>query len=174
MGEMLAAGEAAGCELISVCVWIKSNAGMGSFYRSRHEMVFVWRNGKAPHLNNIQLGRFGRHRSNTWFYPGVNSFARKGAENALLWHPTSKPVALVSDAICDCTKRGDIILDPFIGGGTTILAAERTGRRGFGMEMDGLYIDTTIARWEKMTNQQARNTNGLTFAQVRSQRSAGQ
>jgi DNA modification methylase len=174
MGEMLAAGDAAGCDLLNICIWIKSNAGMGSFYRSRHEMVFVFRNGKASHLNNVQLGRFGRNRANTWFYPGVNSFARKGAKNALLWHPTSKPVALVADAILDCTKRGAIVLDPFIGSGTTILAAERTGRRGFGMDVDPAYIDTAIARWEKMTGQQARNANGLTFAHVKSQRSAGQ
>jgi DNA modification methylase len=174
MGEMLAAGDAAGCELLNVCVWIKSNAGMGSFYRSRHEMVFVFRNGKAPHLNNVQLGRFGRNRPNTWFYPGVNSFARKGAENALSWHPTVKPLALVADAVLDCSKRGDIILDPFAGSGTTILAAERTGRRGFGIEIDAIYVDTAIARWEKMTGQQARTAHGVTFAQMKSERSAGQ
>jgi DNA modification methylase len=174
MGEMLAAGSAAGCELLNVCVWIKSNAGMGSFYRSRHEMVFVFRNGKAPHLNNVQLGRFGRNRPNTWFYPGVNSFARKGAENALSWHPTVKPLALVADAVLDCSKRGDIMLDPFAGSGTTILAAERTGRRGFGIEIDAIYVDTAVARWEKMTGQQARTADGVTFAQMKSERSAGQ
>jgi DNA modification methylase len=174
MAEMLAAGDAAGCDLLNLCVWIKSNAGMGSFYRSRHELVFVFRNGKQAHTNQIMLGKFGRNRSNAWFYPGVNNFGRKGAENILAYHPTSKPIALIADAILDCTKRGDIILDPFIGGGTTILGAERTGRRGFGMDIDPLYVDTVIARWEKMTGQQARNADGMTFAQVKSQRSAGQ
>jgi DNA modification methylase len=147
---------------------------MGSFYRSRHELVFVFRNGKQAHTNQIMLGKFGRNRSNAWFYPGVNSFGRKGTENILAYHPTSKPVALVADAILDCTKRGDIILDPFVGGGTTILGAERTGRRGFGIEIDPLYVDTAIARWEKMTGQRARNADGMTFAQMKSQRSAGQ
>jgi DNA modification methylase len=174
LGEMIAAGRSSGCDLLNICIWVKSNAGMGSFYRSRYEMVFVFRNGKAPHLNNIQLGRFGRNRANTWFHPGVNSFARKGAEDTLSLHPTVKPVALVADAILDCTKRGQIILDPFIGSGTTILAAERTGRRGFGIEIDPVYVDTAIARWEKITGQQARNADGVTFAQVKSERRAGQ
>jgi DNA modification methylase len=174
VGEMLAAGDATGCDLLNLCVWVKSNAGMGSFYRSMHELVLVFRNGKQPHLNNIMLGKHGRPRNNVWNHPGVNGFARKGAENALSWHPTVKPLALVADAILDCTKRGDIILDPFAGSGTTILAAERTGRRGFGIEIDAIYVDTAIARWEKMTGQQARNADGMTFAQVKSQRSAAQ
>jgi DNA modification methylase len=174
VGEMLAAGDATGCDLLNLCVWVKSNAGMGSFYRSMHELVLVFRNGKQPHLNNIMLGKHGRPRNNVWNHPGVNGFARKGAENALSWHPTVKPLALVADAILDCTKRGDIILDPFAGSGTTILAAERTGRRGYGIEIDAIYVDTAIARWEKMTGQQARTADGVTFAQVKSERSAGQ
>ena len=174
VGEMLAAGDATGCDLLNLCVWVKSNAGMGSFYRSMHELVLVFRNGKQPHLNNIMLGKHGRPRNNVWNHPGVNGFARKGAENALSWHPTVKPLALVADAILDCTKRGDIVLDPFAGSGTTILAAERTGRRGFGIEIDAIYVDTAIARWEKMTGQQARNADGMTFAQVKAERSAGQ
>jgi DNA modification methylase len=174
VGEMLAAGDTAGCDLLNICVWVKSNAGMGSFYRSMHELVLVFRNGKQPHLNNIMLGKHGRPRNNVWIHPGANGFARKGAENALSWHPTVKPLALVADAILDCSKRGDIILDPFAGSGTTILAAERTGRRGFGIEIDPIYVDTAIARWEKMTGQQARTADGVTFAQVKSERKAGQ
>jgi DNA modification methylase len=174
MGEMLAAGDAAGCDLLNLCVWIKSNAGMGSFYRSRHELVFVFRNGKQAHTNQVMLGKFGRNRSNAWFYSGVNSFARKGAEDVLALHPTVKPIALVADAILDCTKRWEIILDPFLGSGTTILAAERTGRRCYGIEIDPLYVDTAVARWEKMTGQQAQNADGATFAQVKSERRANQ
>jgi DNA modification methylase len=170
MGEMLAAGHSAGCDLLNLCVWVKSNAGMGSFYRSRHELVCVFRAGKKTHTNNIQLGRFGRNRSNTWFYPGVNSFARKGAENALAYHPTVKPIALVADAILDSTKRGEIVLDPFLGSGTTILAAERTGRRCYGIEIDPIYVDTAVARWEKITGKQAQNSQGQTFAQVKADR----
>jgi DNA modification methylase len=174
VGEMLAAGDTAGCDLLNICVWVKSNAGMGSFYRSMHELVLVFRNGKQPHLNNIMLGKHGRPRNNVWTHPGANGFARKGAENALSWHPTVKPLALVADAILDCTRRGDIILDPFAGSGTTILAAERTGRRGFGIEIDAIYVDTAIARWETMTGQHARTADGVTFAQVKSERRSGQ
>ncbi len=172
MWEMLAAGRAAEWMLINLCVWSKTNAGMGSFYRSRHELVFVFRNGKDAHLNNIQLGRFGRNRSNVWNYPGVNGFARKGPENLLALHPTVKPIALVADAILDCTKRDDIVLDPFLGSGTTILAAERTGRRCFGIEIDPIYVDTAIAHWERLTARKAQNSQGLTFEQVKLERSA--
>src|ERR1700736_5463744 len=101
MSEMLAAGRATGFDLLNLCIWVKSNGGMGSLYRSRHELVFVFRNGKEAHLNNVQLGRFGRSRANVWTYPGVNGFARKGAEDLLALHPTVKPIALVSDAILD-------------------------------------------------------------------------
>jgi DNA modification methylase len=170
MGEMLAAGRASECELLNLCVWAKSNGGMGSLYRSRHELVFVFKNGKEAHLNNVQLGRFGRNRTNVWNYPGFNGFARRGSQNALALHPTVKPIALVSDAILDSTKRNDIILDPYIGSGTTILAAERTGRRCFGIEIDGRYVDTAIQRWERLTGGKAQNTEGQTFAQVKLER----
>jgi DNA modification methylase len=170
--EMIAAGRSSGCEHLNVCVWVKSNGGMGSFYRSRHELVFVFRNGKLPHLNNVQLGRFGRNRTNVWHYPGVNSFARKGRESDLAFHPTVKPIALVADAILDSTKRGDIVLDPYLGSGTTILAAERTGRRCFGIEIDPQYVDTAVSRWERLTGQEACNAEGQTFAQVKSSRGA--
>jgi DNA modification methylase len=167
MEEMLAAGHSSECQLLNVCVWVKSNGGMGSFYRSRHELVFVFRNGKQAHLNNVQLGRFGRNRTNVWNYPGANSFARKGRESDLALHPTVKPIALVADAILDSTKRGNIVLDPYLGSGTTILAAERTGRRCFGIEIDGQYVDTAIARWERLTGREACNAEGQTFAQVK-------
>lgn len=155
MGEMLAAGSANGFELLNLCVWVKTNGGMGSFYRSKHELVFVFRNGDAPHKNNIQLGRFGRNRTNVWNYAGANIRPRKGGEKPLALHPTVKPIMLVADAIRDSTVRGDIVLDPFLGSGTMILAAERTGRRGYGMELDPLYVDTAIARWQRMTGRQA-------------------
>ena len=170
--EVIAASRSSGCEHLNVCVWVKSNGGMGSFYRSRHELVFVFRNGKEAHLNNVQLGRFGRNRTNVWHYPGVNGFARKGREGELALHPTVKPIALVADAILDSTKRGDIVLDPYLGSGTTILAAERTGRRCFGIEIDPQYVDTAVARWERLTGREACNAEGQTFAQVKLSRGA--
>ncbi|MEI9930297.1 MAG: DNA methyltransferase [Rhizomicrobium sp.] len=168
--ETVSAISQAACELINVCVWVKSNGGMGSLYRSQHELVFVFRAGDAKHRNNVQLGAFGRNRTNVWNYPGMNSFARKGRKRALDLHPTVKPIALVADAILDVTRRGDIVLDAFCGSGTTILAAERTGRRGFGIEIDPAYVDLTIARWERMTKALARHADGRTFAEVRDER----
>ena len=102
---------------------------MGALYRSRHELVLVFRNGNSAHLNNVQLGRYGRYRTNVWHYPGANAFRRKGQENGLQYHPTVKPISMVADALLDTTHRGDLVLDPFLGSGTTLLAAERTGRR---------------------------------------------
>ena len=174
MFEMLSASRAAELLFLNLCVWCKTNAGMGSFYRSRHELVFVFRNGSEAHLNNIQLGRHGRSRSNIWTYAGVSGFARKGAEGLLALHPTVKPTALVADAILDCTKRNDVVLDPFLGSGTTILAAERTSRRCFGIEIDPIYVDTAIGRWERLTGRKAVDSQGLTFEQVKLERSAGQ
>jgi DNA modification methylase len=173
MWEMLAAGRAVEWTHLNLCVWSKTNGGMGSLYRSRHELVFVFRNGKEAHLNNVQLGRFGRSRANVWTYPGVNGFARRGAEDLPALHPTVKPIALVADAMLDCTKRDDIVLDPFLGSGTTILAAERTSRRCFGIEIDPLYVDTAILRWERLTGLKAQNAQGLTFEQVKLDRSTG-
>jgi DNA modification methylase len=149
MGELLTAGRAAYSELKNVCVWTKHNAGMGSLYRSQHELVFVFKHGTAPHRNNVQLGQYGRHRSNVWRYRGANSFGQGTDEgNLLALHPTVKPVALVEDAILDCSARGDIVLDAFLGGGTTVIAAERTGRRCYGLELDARYVDTIIRRWQ--------------------------
>jgi DNA modification methylase len=174
IGETLGAGQAAECEFVNLCVWAKTNGGMGSLYRSRHELVFVFKNGKHAHLNNVQLGRFGRNRTNVWNYPGFNGFARKGSKVAAVNHPTVKPIALVSDAILDSTKRNDIVLDPYIGSGTTILAAERTGRRCFGIEIDPIYVDTTVDRWQRLTGHEAQNAQGQTFAQIKLERGIGQ
>ena len=163
--ELLAAGREAYDELKNICVWVKDNAGMGSFYRSRHELVCVFKHGRNGHRNNIQLGQFGRNRSNVWHYPGANSFARYSEEgNLLALHPTVKPVAMVADAILDCSARGDIVLDAFLGSGTTLIAAERTGRRCHGMELDPAYVDTSVRRWQKLTGGSARHAaSGRSF-----------
>jgi DNA modification methylase len=173
MAEMLAAARETDLELLNLCVWAKTNGGMGTLYRSRHELVFVFRNGSLPNLNNVQLGRFGRNRSNVWNYPGANSFPRNKQKPRIDLHPTAKPVALVADAILDCTKRDDIVLDPFLGSGTTILAAERTGRRCYGTELDLQYVDTAIRRWQQFTGRQAKSSQGLTFLEVASERGVG-
>lgn len=146
LGELHQASSSAYSELKNLCVWAKTNAGMGSLYRSQHELVFVLKNGTAPHVNNVELGRFGRNRSNIWSYPGVNSFG-KDRDSELAMHPTVKPVALVADAILDCSRRSDIVLDAFAGSGTTLIAAEKTGRCGFGIEIDPYYVDTIIRRF---------------------------
>ena len=123
-------------------------------------------------MNNIQLGRFGRNRTSVWNYAGVNGFTREGSKRVLEMHPTVKPIALVADAILDCTKPNDLVLDPYLGSGTTLLAAERTGRRCCGIELDPLHVDTGIERWQRMTNRQAHNLAGETFAELRSRRSS--
>lgn len=156
--EMLAAGGAVYSKLLNLCVWVKNQAGMGSFYRSQHELVLIYKNAKAPHQNNIQLGRFGRHRSNVWEYAGIQGM-RHGEEGDLLaLHPTVKPITMIADAILDCSKRGDIILDAFLGSGTTLLAAERVGRYCYAMELDPLYVDTAIRRWQRLTGLDAIHT----------------
>lgn len=143
-------------ELKNICVWVKDNGGMGSFYRSQHELVVVFKKGGASHRNNVQLGRFGRNRTNVWSYPGVNSFSRAGDEgNLLALHPTVKPVQLIADAILDCTARGELVLDCFLGSGSTLIAAERTGRRCSGIEIDPIYVDVAIRRWQRHTGGQA-------------------
>jgi DNA modification methylase len=163
--ELLAASRNAYSGLLNLCIWTKSAPGMGAFYRSQHELVFVFKHGRRSHRNNVQLGRFGRNRSNVWNYPGANSFARRGDEgNLLALHPTVKPVAMVADAILDCTARGDIVLDAFLGSGTTVIAAERTGRRCYGLELDELYVDTIVRRWQALTGDEARHgANGCSF-----------
>jgi DNA modification methylase len=152
--EILRAGQDIYGAPKNLVVWGKTNAGQGSFYRSQHELIFVFKNGDAPHRNNIELGKHGRNRSNLWSYAGVNSF-RAGRMDDLSVHPTVKPVAMVADAMRDCTQRGDVVLDPFLGSGTTILAAERVGRRGYGLEIDPLYVDVSIRRWQSFSGKDA-------------------
>jgi DNA modification methylase len=173
MTEALAAGASSGLDLLNLCVWVKTNGGMGSLYRSRHELVFVFKKGSEPHQNNVQLGRFGRNRTNVWNYTGANSFARRGSRRGLDLHPTVKPVLMVSDAILDCTQRNDIVLDPFLGSGTTLLAAERTGRRCYGIELDPLYVDAAIERWQRMTGRKALTGFGEAFDFVKAKRTVG-
>ena len=164
--ETLAAGAAAYTEQKALCVWEKTNGGMGSLYRSKHELVLVYKNGRAPHVNNVNLGRDGRYRTNVWHYPGANTF-RKGRDEDLAAHPTVKPVSLVADAMRDCSKRGALIIDPFMGSGTTILAAERTGRRAAGIEIDPGYVDVAIRRWQAMTGGRATMAgDGRTFDEI--------
>jgi DNA modification methylase len=166
MSEILSAGSAVYSELKNVVVWVKTNAGQGSFYRSQHELIFVFKSGEAPHVNNIELGRFGRNRSNVWSYAGVNTF-RGGRLDDLSAHPTAKPVGLVVDAMRDCSRRGDVILDPFMGAGTTIMAAERVGRRAYGLELDPLYVDAAVRRWQAFTGRDAiLKATGQTFDEL--------
>jgi DNA modification methylase len=157
MGELLAAGRKVYEALLNVCCWVKDNGGQGSFYRSRHEMVFVFRNGNGPHRNNIQLGKFGRYRTNVWEYPAVRGLSQlQGDEgNLLALHPTVKPVALVADAILDCSARGDLVLDGFLGSGSTLIACERAGRVCYGVELDPAYVDVAMRRWQRHTGDQA-------------------
>ncbi len=156
MKQILTAGLEVYGETMNLCVWAKNNAGMGSFYRSAHELIFLFKNGSASHRNNVQLGKFGRYRTNVWNYPSANSFSRSGPEGDLLaLHPTPKPVALIADAIKDSTARGALILDPFLGSGTAVIAAERTGRVCYGLELDPLYVDALIRRWQRRTKREA-------------------
>ncbi|MDP8998352.1 MAG: site-specific DNA-methyltransferase [Pseudomonadota bacterium] len=171
--ELLAAAKANGLSFLNLCVWTKPNAGMGSLYRSQHELVFVFKKGHSPHQNNIQLGQFGRHRSNVWAYAANPGFGREGDEgNLSLIHPTVKPVKMVADAILDSSKRGDIILDPFLGSGTTLIAAQRVGRRCFGLELDPIYADVIIHRWQAFTGEKAiHGVTGESFDMVAASRS---
>jgi DNA modification methylase len=171
MRELLEAATKPYSELKNLCVWSKTNAGMGSLYRSQHELIFVFKKGTAPHVNNIELGRFGRNRTNLWNYPGVNSFG-KDRDSELGMHPTVKPVALAADAILDCSKRGGITLDAFAGSGTSLIAAEKTGRRGYGIEIDPYYVDTVIRRFDEQYGLNAVHVDSkLDFQNLRSKRS---
>jgi DNA modification methylase len=170
--EALRAGREVYSELKNVAVWNKTNGGMGSFYRSKHELVFVWKRGTAPHINNFELGQHGRYRTNVWDYAGVNTM-RPGRMDELAMHPTVKPVALVADAIKDCSRRKGIILDPFMGSGTTVIAAERTGRRAYGIEIDPAYVDVAVRRWQTYTGKTATLlATGQTFEEVEEARQA--
>ncbi|MGZ5875860.1 MAG: site-specific DNA-methyltransferase [Bradyrhizobium sp.] len=155
MDDVSAVGRTVYGERLNLCVWNKSNAGMGSLYRSKHELVFVYRVGTAPHLNMVELGRHGRNRTNVWDYASVNSLGGSRRED-LAMHPTVKPTGLVADAILDVTRRGDLVLDLFLGSGTTIRAADRTGRRFRGLDIDPLYVDVAIERWSAKTGLEPR------------------
>lgn len=150
--EMLGAGRLAFGDMLNLCVWCKTNGGMGSLYRSQHELVFVFRTGGAKHRNNVQLGRYGRNRTNVWTYPRVNVF-RPGRTEELKAHPTAKPVAMVRDALMDVSRRGDIVLDTFLGGGATLMAAHDCGRMARGLELDPLYVDVALRRWRTVTGE---------------------
>jgi len=155
---------------LNMCVWVKTNPGQGPFYRSAHELIAVFRVGETPHQNNIELGRHGRNRSNVWSYPGVSSFGA-GRDDALAMHPTVKPVALVADAMRDCTTKGDLVLDPFLGSGTTIMAAEKIGRRCFGIEYEPAFVDVAIRRWQAYTSYDAvLEGDGRTFEEIAAER----
>ena len=155
MGEVLSAGEAAYHELKNLCIWAKTNGGMGSLYRSQHELVFVFKRGTKPHINNVKLGKHGRYRTNVWEYAGINSFG-ESRDDDLATHPTVKPIKLVEDAILDCSKRAGIILDAFAGSGTTLIAAHRACRIGYGLELDPAYCDVIIRRLQAETGMKAK------------------
>lgn len=166
VGEVLAAAKGIYSEQKNLCVWNKTNAGMGAFYRSKHELVLVFKVGKATHINNFGLGGTGRYRTNVWDYAGVNTF-KPGRMDELRMHPTVKPLALVMDALKDCSNRRGVVLDPFLGSGTTLLAAEKTGRIGRGIELDPYYVDAAIGRWQALTGEPAIHVeSGRTFDQM--------
>ena len=172
LAVILEAGREVYEELMNLIVWTKTNGGLGSLYRSQHELIPCFKKGTSPHINNVQLGKYGRFRTNVWPYAGVNTFKR-GRETELAWHPTVKPVALVKDAIRDCSKPQGIILDPFCGSGTTLIAAAKTQRRGYLMELDPRYVDVTIKRWQDLFGAKARHAEtGKTFAEVQQERAA--
>jgi hypothetical protein len=173
LAELLEASDEAKLSYLNLLVWAKTNAGMGSFYRSAHEMIGVFKHGQAPHRNNVELGRHGRNRTNVLHYPGANTFA-KGRKKALELHPTVKPVALIADLILDSSGPGELILDPFGGSGTTLVAAEKTDRSAVLIEIDPAYVDVTIKRFEAATGGMAiHEETGLPFAQLVAQRLEG-
>lgn len=170
MSEILAAGDAEFSELKNLVVWAKDNGGMGAFYRSRHELCFIFKSGTAPHRNNFGLGAGGRYRTNVWQYRGVNTF-HANLMDELALHPTVKPSSMVADAILDVSARGEIVLDPFSGSGTTMIAAQRTARRARMMEIDPVYCDRSIRRWQAYAHDDAVHAEtGLTFSEMTMQR----
>lgn len=149
MGELIAAGQRVFNGLKNLCVWNKSNGGMGTFYRSKHELIFAFKVGTAPHVNNFGLGQNGRYRTNVWDYPGISSVGVERMRD-LSMHPTVKPVAMIADAIRDCSRRGDIVLDMFGGSGSTLIAAQKSGRYARLVEIDPLYCDVIVRRFERV------------------------
>ena len=171
--ELFRAARHVELKIQDLCIWDKMSGGMGGLYRSQHEPCVVLKYGSAPHQDNVKLGAFGRYRTNVWKHRGLSSFG-KGREEALDMHPTVKPVGLMADIVKDCTRRGDIVLDPFLGSGSTLIAAERTGRHCYGVELEPKYMDVTLTRWEQMTGGQAIHpASGLTFTDLRQTRSHG-
>ena len=169
--ELETAARDVNLQLKNLCIWTKTNAGLGSFYRSQHELVYVYKHGTAPHTNTFGLGESGRYRTNVWRYPGANSFGAQRLEE-LAMHPTMKPVALIVDALKDCSRRRESVLDPFSGSGTTLIAAEKCGRKAHCMELDARYVDLTIERWQTLTGRAAiLAATGQTFAEVQRDRS---
>lgn len=168
--ELLTAARTAYTDIKNMCVWNKTNGGMGTFYRSKHELILVAKQGTKPHINNFELGQHGRYRTNVWDYPGSNVF-HEGRLNELAMHPTVKPIALIADAIKDCSHRGGIILDCCAGSGTTVIAAEQTRRTAYLMELDPRYVDTIIQRWQNYAGLEATHAEtGHTFCEVRRER----
>jgi len=168
--EMMKAGSAVYSELKNICIWSKDNAGMGSFYRSQHELVFVWKVGTAPHLNTVELGKNGRYRTNIWNYRGPT---KSGPDAELAMHPTVKPVPMIMDAIRDTSKPGEIVLDPFGGSGSTLIAAEKTKRLGRLIEYEPGYCEVTIRRWQTLTRKPAvLEATGESFTDVSARRIA--
>lgn len=165
--EITVAGRNTYPELKQLCVWNKGIGGMGTFYRSQHELIFVFKNGTAKHINNFGLGETGRYRTNVWDYSGMNSFSSENRDELLTMHPTVKPLQMVADAILDCSNYGNLVLDLFGGSGTTLIACEKTNRKCNMMEFSPKYVDTIIRRWEKLTGQEAVNAvTGKTFKEM--------
>ncbi|MBK6411624.1 MAG: ParB N-terminal domain-containing protein [Sphingopyxis sp.] len=171
--EMLDAADGVYSGFKQLVVWKKQNAGMGTFYRSQHELLFVFKSGTAKHTNNFRLGQTGRYRTNVWEHAGANSF-RKGRDRDLAAHATIKPTALVADAILDCSNRGDLILDPFSGSGTTLIAAHKTRRRGAAIELDPLHCDTSIRRLMAASGLDAIREDGARFADLEADLAIGE
>lgn len=172
--DLIEAGRQVYDDMLNLVVWAKTNAGQGSFYRSQHELIGVFRTPGGKHRNNVELGRFGRNRSNVWHYAGANSFGNDRADN-LASHPTVKPTLLVADALLDCTSRGDIVLDQFSGSGTTILAAEKVGRAARCIEFEPRYVDVSVARWQQQTKLDAvLEGDGRTFEEIKLERKTRQ
>jgi DNA modification methylase len=164
--ELSAAGAEVYGDRLNICVWRKSNAGMGGLYRSQHEFVFVYRVGDQPHRNNVELGRHGRNRTNVWDYPSVNTFRGSRSQDLAL-HPTVKPVGLIADAIMDVTLRDEVVLDAFLGSGTTLIACERVGRCFVGLDIDPIYVDVALRRWRTLTGTDpVRVSDGRLFSEL--------
>ena len=168
--QLIQAGLNLHLSYFNLCVWTKTNAGMGSLYRSQHELVVIFKKGDAPHTNNVELGRYGRNRTNVWPYEGANSINPKRRKELAL-HPTVKPAQLCIDAILDCTHRDEIILDSFLGSGTTLIAAEDCGRICYGIEISPHYVDVVIHRWQEFTGREALlEATGETIFEVKRRR----